>query len=249
MNRLQGKNAVVTGGNSGIGRATAEAFAREGAKVAIFGRDPKTLADATAALGDQGLGVQGDVTSLSDLDRLAAEVKQKLGKVDAVFINAGVGKTSTLAEATPEHFDQLFDINVKGAFFTIQKLLPLLNDGASIVLNASVAGQLGMPGFSVYSATKAALRSFARSLSAELVDRGIRVNVVSPGPIETPIFGRMGLSEQEQQGMAEGILNMVPMKRMGQASEVANAVTFLASPESSYIAGTELEVDGGMSQL
>ena len=249
MNRLEGKTAVVTGGNSGIGRATAQAFVREGANVAIFGRNPETVNEAADELGAQGLGIQGDVTNMADLDRLVAEVKAKWGTVDAVFINAGMGELAPLGQATEEHFDKLMNINVKGAFFTMQKLLPILNKGASIVLNASIAGQLGMPGFSVYSATKAAVRSLARSLSAELMEQGIRVNVVSPGPIETPIFGRMGLTQQEQEGFASEILTMVPMKRMGKADEVANAVTFLASPESSYIAGIELEIDGGMSQL
>ncbi len=249
MKTLEGKVGVITGGNSGIGFAAARAFVDAGARVSILGRNAESLTAAVAELGSNAHGVQGDVTQLADLDRLVSETQEKWGGVDAVFVNAGVASLTPIDATAPEDFDRLIDVNVKGAFFTIQKLLPILNDGASIVLNASVAGQIGMPAFSVYSATKAAVRSLARSLSAELVERGIRVNVISPGPIETPLFDRFGMPQAQLDEMAQQILAKVPLKRMGRPEEVANAVLFLASPESAYVVGAELEVDGGMSQL
>ena len=248
MSKLNGKVAVITGGNSGIGLATAKDFVKEGARVVIFGRNQETLDAAVAELGDAAVGVRGDVTSLEDLDRLV-EATRALGPVDAVFVNAGIGGFTPIGDTSEEAFDRIVDINFKGAFFTVQKLLPALNDGASIVLNSSVAGQLGMQQFSVYSATKAAVRSLARSLSADLIERGIRVNVVSPGPIETPIFEKMGMDQQQQDAFGAQIVEMVPAKRMGQAHEIASAVTFLASADSSYVVGVELEVDGGLSQI
>ena len=249
MPRFENKLAVVTGGNSGIGLAAAKGFAREGAEVIVFGRNPETLGEALKSLNGRGHGVQGDVAKLGDLDRLIAKVAE-LGKgIDALFVNAGIARVAPISDVSEAFFDQQFDVNVKGAFFTIQKALPHLNDGASIVLNASVADQTGVPGLSIYSATKAALRNLARGLSAELVERGIRVNVVSPGPIETPIYGRLELPEDKVQEMAEGILSQVPMKRMGSADEVAEAVLFLSSSASSYVLGAELVVDGGMTQL
>ncbi len=249
MERFENKLAVVTGGNSGIGLAAARAFAREGAEVVVFGRNEETLDSAVASLNGHGHGVRGDVAKLEDLDRLFAEVGKRGQGIDALFVNAGIARAAPLEDVTEEFFDRQFDINVKGAFFTVQKALPLLNDNASIVLNASIADQTGVAGLSVYSATKAAVRNLARGLSAELVGRGIRVNVVSPGPIETPIFGKFDIPEEELEKMAQGILSRVPMKRMGSADEIAEAVLFLSSSASSYMLGAELVVDGGMTQL
>ncbi len=249
MKRLEGKVAVITGGNSGIGLATAKVFRDEGARVAIAGRSSKTLEQAAKALGPETVAVQADVSKIADIDRLFADVAKKLGKIDVLFVNAGIGKFVPVTEATEQHFDEIFDTNVKGAYFTIQRAIPHLNDGASIILNASVADSIGMPGASVYSASKAALRSFARTVAAELVDRRIRVNVVSPGPIETPIIERMGLPKAAQEEILSGLIAKVPMKRVGQADEVARTVLFFATPDSSFITGTELNVDGGMGQL
>src|SRR5579864_3864187 len=196
MKRLEGKVAVVTGGNSGIGLAAAKRLQEEGAKVAILGRSRKTLDEAVKTIGNGVLAVQGDVAKLTDIDKLYAEVSQKLGKIDVLFVNAGIAKFAPLAETSENLYDEQFDINIKGAYFTIQKSLPFLNDGASIILNTSVADSTGTAGASAYSATKAALRSLARTTAAELVARGIRVNAVAPGPITTPIFGRTGLSQE-----------------------------------------------------
>ena len=247
--RFAGKVAAITGGNSGIGLATARSFASEGAKVAILGRDPTTLEAAVSELGDAAIGVVGDVQNLQDIDRFYETVKQDFGSIDFLFVNAGVAKMRPLEAVDEEHFDELFAVNVKGAFFTVQKALPLMNDGGAIVLNTSIANQTGNPTMSVYSASKAALRSLARTFSAELVERGIRVNAVSPGPIETPIYGRLDLPPEAQEEMAASFTERVPLKRFGSAEEVANAVLFLSSPESSFVLGHELVVDGGMTQL
>ncbi len=209
MERFEKKLTVVTGGNSGIGLAAAQAFAREGADVVVFGRNQETLDHAVASLNGHGHGVQGDVANLKDLDRLFAEVGKRGKGIDALFVNAGIAQAAPLGNVSEEFFDRQFDINVKGAFFTVQKALPRLNEGAAIVLNASIADQTGVAGLSVYSATKAAVRNLARGLSAELVERGIRVNVVSPGPIETPIFGKFDIPEEELEKMAQGILCQV----------------------------------------
>ena len=249
MGKLDGKVAVITGGNSGIGLATAQAFVDQGARVAIMGRDPETLGAALEQLGDEAIGVQGDVRNLEDLDRLYATVRDQLGAIDLLFVNAGVANFRPFEAVDEEDFDFQFDVNVKGAYFTVQKSLPLLNDGAAIVLTTSISNQLGDANTSVYSATKAALRSLARTLSAELVGRGIRVNAISPGPIETPIFGRLGLPEDALDEMAQGLAERVPMKRFGAADEIANAVVFLASNDSSFVLGHELVVDGGMTEL
>ena len=249
MKRLEGKVAVVTGGNSGIGLATAKRLLDEGARVAIAGRDQKTLSEAVRTLGRDVLAVRTDVAHLREIDKLYAEVSQKLGKIDVLFVNAGVAKFAPLADMTESLYDETFDINTKGAYFTIQKALPYLNDGAAIILNTSVAGQTGAANTSAYSATKAALRSIARTAAAELVDRGIRVNVVAPGPIETPIIGRTGLPQEVVAEFAKTIVAKVPMKRFGKAEEVAGVVAFLASPDASYITGVEINVDGGMGQV
>jgi NAD(P)-dependent dehydrogenase (short-subunit alcohol dehydrogenase family) len=249
MKRLQGKVAVVTGGNSGIGLAAAKRLKDEGARVAIAGRSKKTLDEAVRAIGDGALAVQADVASLTDLDKLYAEVSQKLGRIDVLFVNAGVAKFAPLAETSESLYDENFDTNIKGAYFTIQKALPLLNDGASIILNTSVADSTGNAGTSAYSATKAALRSLARTAAAELVGRGIRVNTVAPGPIVTPIFGRTGLPKEALEQFAKETVAKVPMKRFGQPEEVAAAVVFLASQDASYITGVEINVDGGLGQI
>ena len=249
MKRLEGKVALVTGGNSGIGLATAKRLQDEGARVAISGRSKKTLDEAVRAIGNGVVAVQADVAKLSEVDRLYAEVSQKLGKIDVLFVNAGVAKFAPLAETTESTYDEQFDVNIKGAYFTIQKALPLLNDGASIILNTSVADSTGTAGASAYSATKAALRSLARTAAAELVGRGIRVNAVAPGPILTPIFGRTGLSQEAVDEFAKEMVAKVPMKRFGRPEEVAAAVVFLASQDASYITGVEINVDGGLGQI
>jgi NAD(P)-dependent dehydrogenase (short-subunit alcohol dehydrogenase family) len=240
---------VITGGNSGIGLATAKAFVAEGAKVVISGRDRKALDAAVREIGGEVMAVQADISKLSELERLFAETKSGFGGIDALFVNAGVARFAPLEETTEAFFVEQVAINLKGSFFTIQKALPILNDNASIIINTTTIGRLGLPGTSVYSATKAALRSLARTLSAELVHRGIRVNAIAPGLIETPIYGRLGLPREAVQEMATGILGRVPMKRFGSAQEVANAVLFLASSDSAYILGVEINIDGGMAQL
>jgi NAD(P)-dependent dehydrogenase (short-subunit alcohol dehydrogenase family) len=249
MKRLEGKVAVVTGGNSGIGLATAKRFQEEGAKVAISGRSKKTLDEAVKTIGNGVLAVQSDVAKLTEVDKLFSEVSRKLGKIDVLFVNAGIVKFLPLAETSESAYDEQFDINIKGAYFTIQKALPFLNDGASIILNTSVADSSGTVGTSAYSATKAALRSLARTAAAELVGRGIRVNAVAPGPIETPIFGRTGLSQEALDQVTKDIVAKVPMKRFGQPEEVAATVAFLASQDASYITGVEINVDGGYGQI
>jgi NAD(P)-dependent dehydrogenase (short-subunit alcohol dehydrogenase family) len=218
MKRLEGKVAVVTGGNSGIGLATAKRLQEEGARVAISGRNKRTLEEAVQTIGNGVVAVvQADVAKPAELEKLYAEIKQKLGRIDVLFVNAGVAKFAPLADTPESLFDEAFDINVKGAYFTIQKALPLLNDGASIVLNTSVADQKGNPGASAYSATKAALRSLARTAAAELVGRGIRVNAVAPGPIKTPIFGKTGLPKEQIEEFEKELTARVPMKRVGKA--------------------------------
>jgi len=249
MKMLEGKVAVVTGGNSGIGLATAKRFVDEGAHVVITGRREKELEEAAISIGGNVTTVAGDVTRLEDLDRLYAVVKEKHGHIDVLFANAGWGEVAPLEVATEEHFDKTFDLNAKGTFFTVQKSLPLFKDGGSIILTASVANVRGDPAFSAYAAAKAAVRNFARGWTAELKDRKIRVNSMSPGPIETPALEKVGLTvEQVEQAVAH-FASQVPFGRRGKAEEIAAAVLFLASDESSFITGIDLAVDGGMAQV
>lgn len=249
MSNLQGKVVVITGGNSGIGLAAAQEFKQQGAKVAIFGRNAATLTEAADQIGGDVLTVQGEVTQMADLERLFAETAAHLGKVDALFVNAGVGKFAPVEGVSEELFDEMMNVNFKGAFFTIQKALPHMNDGAAIVLNTSINATIGMPNTSIYAASKAAMSSLVRTLSADLLPRGIRVNAVSPGPIETPFVGRTGLPAEAVAGFKQFVTGQVPIKRFGQPAEIAKAVAFLASSDSSYMVGTEIVVDGGMSQL
>ena len=249
MGRLEGKIALVTGGNSGIGLATAKQFVNEGAYVFITGRREPELARAVKEIGRNVTAVQGDVSDLGDLDRLFAQIRREKGKLDVVFANAGVAKYAALGTITEEFFDSIFDINVKGVLFTVQKALPLLSDGASIILNASVVGSKGFASNSVYSATKAAVRSLARTLTTDLKDRRIRVNAVSPGATDTPGLNELlGSSETGQQRL-KMVSNTVPLGRLGRPDEIAKAVVFLASDDSSYITGAELFVDGGFAQV
>jgi NAD(P)-dependent dehydrogenase (short-subunit alcohol dehydrogenase family) len=249
MGKLDGKVAVVTGGNSGIGLATAKRFATEGARVVITGRRQAELDKAVAEVGHGAIGVQGDVAKLADLDRLYATVDEKHGRVDVLFANAGGGKFAPLGSITEEHFDSEFNTNVKGLLFTVQKALPLFTDGGSIILNASIVSIKGMAAFSVYSATKAAVRSFARTWTVDLKDRKIRVNALSPGPIETPGVDGLANSREELEQIKAGLAAGVPLGRMGEADEIAKVAVFLASDDSSFVTGVELFVDGGMAQI
>jgi NAD(P)-dependent dehydrogenase (short-subunit alcohol dehydrogenase family) len=249
MAKLDGKVAVVTGGNSGIGLATAERFVAEGAFVFITGRRQAELDAAVAKIGRNVAAVQGDVSNLADLDRLYAAVKERKGRVDVLFANAGFGRLAPLGAITEEHFDTQFNVNVKGLLFTVQKALPLFADGGSILLNASIVSVKGMGAFSVYSATKAAVRSFARTWTVDLKDRKIRVNVISPGPIETPGIDGIGLTDEQVREFKAGVVAGVPMGRMGDPDEIAKAAVFLASDDSSFVTGIELFVDGGMAQI
>src|SRR6266487_2309070 len=249
MGKLDGKIALITGGNSGIGLATAKQFVNEGAYVFISGRRDPELAVAVKEIGRNVTGVQGDVSNLGDLDRLFAQIKQEKGKLDIVFANAGVAKYAPLGTITEEHYDSLFNIAVRGLLFTVQKALPLMPDGASIILNASIVASKGLPDWSVYSATKAAVRSFARTWTTDLKDRRIRVNAVSPGPIETPGLNDLVASTGAGEERLKMLSNNVPLGRLGTADEIAKAVVFLASDDSSYVTGTELFVDGGFAQV
>ena len=249
MNKLEEKTALITGGTSGIGLATAKAFVNEGAYTFITGRRETELAAAVKEIGRNVTGIQGDVSNLGDLDRLYAQIKQEKGKLDIVFANAGVARFAAFGTITEELYDWTFDINVKGLLFTVQKALPLLLDGASIILNSSVVGSKGMPINSVYSATKAAIRSFARTWTTDLKGRRIRVNAVSPGSIDTPgLNGLLGSSETGQQRL-RNISNNVPLGRLGTPDEIAKAVVFLASDDASFVTGAELFVDGGFAQV
>jgi NAD(P)-dependent dehydrogenase (short-subunit alcohol dehydrogenase family) len=249
MGKLEGKIALITGGNSGIGLATAKRFVAEGAYVFITGRRNPELAAAVKDIGKNVTGVQGDVSNLADLDRLCAQIKREKGKLHIVFANAGIAKYAPFGTITEDHYDSIFDINVKGLLFTVQKALPLLLDGASIILNASIVASKGLPANSVYSATKAAVRSFARTWTTDLKDRRIRVNAVSPGPVDTPGLQNLLASSEAGQQRSKMISSIVPLGRLGTPDEIAKAVVFLASDDSSYITGTELFVDGGFAQV
>lgn len=247
--KLEGKVALITGGSSGIGLATAKRFVAEGAQVIITGRRQQVLDAAAQEIGSGATGIQADAGNLQDLDRLYAQVKDKHGRVDIVFANAGVGEFATIDQITEDHFDRTFATNVKGVVFTVQKALPLIPDGGTIVLNASIVSVKGTPAFGVYSATKAAIRSFARTWTNELKARHIRVNVVSPGPIDTPGISGLAQTEEQIQQIKAGLVSQVPLGRMGQPDEIAKVVVFLASEDSSFVAGVELFADGGMVQV
>jgi NAD(P)-dependent dehydrogenase (short-subunit alcohol dehydrogenase family) len=247
--KLNGKLALVTGGNSGIGLATAKRFVNEGAYVFITGRRQKELDTAVKEIGKNVTAVQGDVANLADLDRLFAQIKKEKGKIDIVFANAGVAKYAPLGKITEELYHSIFDINVKGLLFTVQMALPLLRDGGSIILNASIVASKGFASNSVYSATKAAVRSFARTWTTDLKDRRIRVNAVSPGPIDTPGLRELLASSEVGKQRKEMISTGVPLGRLGTPHEIAKAVVFLASDDASYITGIELFVDGGFAQV
>ncbi len=249
MSKLNNKVAVVTGGSSGIGLATARRFIAEGARVVITGRNQETLDTAVAELGNRATGLRGDVANLGDLDRLFAQLQKQFGRVDVLFANAGIAPFLPFEAVTEEHLDSLFNINVRGLFFTVQKALPLLSKDASVILNASVVAQSGLPNTSVYSATKAAVRSLGRTLAADLSPRGIRVNVVSPGLIETPFWGKVGLSRDEVDAFGEQVLQQTPLGRPGKPEEIAATVAFLASDDASYFTGADLVADGGMIQV
>jgi NAD(P)-dependent dehydrogenase (short-subunit alcohol dehydrogenase family) len=249
MKRLEGKVALVTGGNSGIGLATAKHFVAEGAYVFITGRRQTELDAAVEAIGKNVTGVQSDISKMEDLDRLFATIEQEQGHLDVIFANAGIGEIAPLGAITEEHFDKIFNINVKGTLFTVQKALPLLPEGASIILNASTASTVGTPAFSVYSATKAAVRSFARNWTLDLKERHIRVNAISPGVVPTPAYDHLGLSDEQLQEFVDSQASTIPLGRVGTPDEIAKAVVFLASDDSSFVNGIELFVDGGMAQI
>src|SRR5215213_4420716 len=249
-NKLEGKIAVITGGNSGIGLATAKRFVAEGAYVFITGRRQKELDSAVSEISKNVSGIQSDVSNLADLDKLYDVVKDQKGSIDILFANAGIAQFAPLGEITEEHFDKIFRINVKGLLFTVQKALPLFQEGGgSIILNASIGSSKGVEESSVYSATKAAIRSFARTWTVDLKHRKIRVNTISPGPIDTPIFDSIAQTEEEINQIKANLVAGVPIGRMGSPDEIAKAVSFLASDDSSYITGIELCADGGMAQI
>jgi len=249
MSRLKGKTALITGGTTGIGLATAKLFLQEGARVAITGQDAGRVAEAALTLGTGAIALRADVTSASDMAAVAKRLKEEFGGLDIVFANAGIAKPVPFSDVDDANIDDQFNVNVKGVIYTVQKMLPILRNPASIILTSTTLTEQGAAGMSVYAASKAAVRSLARTLSAELLGCGIRVNVVSPGPIETPIYGKLGLPPEAVEQMAGQILGKVPLGRFGQADEVAKAVLFLSSDESSYILGENLLVDGGMALL
>lgn len=249
MDRLRGKNALITGGTTGIGLATARLFLQHGARVAITGQDAKRVIEAGAALGGGVIAIRADVSSVADMAAAAEQLNHEFGGLDIVFANAGIAKPAPFTSVTEFNIDDQINVNFKGVIYTVQTMLPLLRNPASIILTSTSLTEQGAPGMSVYAATKAAVRSLARSLSAELSGQGVRVNVVSPGPIDTPIYGKLGISPEMVQQMAGAILSKVPAGRFGQAQEVAKAVLFLASEDSSYVLGENILVDGGMATL
>ena len=250
MNKLEGKIAVITGGNSGIGLATAKRFVTDGAYVFITGRRQHELDTAVSEIGKNVMGLRGDVSNLVDLDRLYSIVKQEKGHIDILFANAGLGEFARLGQISEEHFDKTFGVNVKGLLFTVQKAVPLFkDDGGSIILNSSIAASKGVEGFSVYSASKAAVRSFARTWTVDLRRRKIRVNAVSPGQIDTKALSDLMQNEEHSRQLKKDLVSTVPLRRMGTPDEVAKVVSFLASDDSSYVTGIELFVDGGAAQI
>lgn len=249
MQRLEGKTALITGGTTGIGRATAELFIQHGARVAITGQDAQRVAEAAQALGPQAIGIRADVSSAKEMEAVAEKIRAAFGGLDVVFANAGIAQPRPLGDVDEDHFDAQFGVNVKGVLYTVQKTLPLLRKPASIILTGSTVAEQGTANMAVYAATKAAVRSLARTLSAELASQGVRVNVVSPGPIETPIFGKLGLPQAALDEWAGQIQSKVPMGRFGAPAEVAKAVLFLATDDSSYMLGENILVDGGMATI
>jgi NAD(P)-dependent dehydrogenase (short-subunit alcohol dehydrogenase family) len=247
MKRFEGKVALITGGNSGIGLGTARAFAREGASVAITGRDKETLKAAEKEIGSGTLAIQADVARLSDIDAVMSKVKERFKRIDALFVNAGSGKFVPFEEVSESFYDGLMNVNVKGVFFTVQKALPLMGRGSSVVLNASLNAHKAMPGTTVYGATKAAVVSLAMTMSADLIPKGIRVNSISPGPVESALLKRAGLSEDQLKQTKEWIKTQVPLKRFATPDEIAEAVLYLCSDQSGFIVGTDLLIDGGMA--
>jgi NAD(P)-dependent dehydrogenase (short-subunit alcohol dehydrogenase family) len=247
--RFSGKVAVVTGGNSGIGLGVAKAYAQEGARVAITGRNAKTLEIAAKEIGDGTLAIQSDAGRVAEIEGAMKKINERFGRIDALFVNAGVGKFVPFDQVTEEFFDETVDINLKGVFFTVQKAVPFMPNGSAIVLNASINAHLGMPGTTVYGATKAAVVNMAKTLSADLLEKGIRVNAVSPGPITSALLARDGITTEKLQETKDWIQSQVPLKRFGVPEEIAAAVLYLTAPESAFVLGTELIVDGGMSTL
>jgi NAD(P)-dependent dehydrogenase (short-subunit alcohol dehydrogenase family) len=249
MSRFTKKVVVITGGTSGIGLAAAKQFIKEGADVVVTGRSSRSVSDAQEELGANGTAIAADVTKSADLDSLFNQVREKHGQIDVLYVNAGIAKLGSVAETTEKVFDEIVDANFRGAYFTVQKALPLMSDGGAIVLTTSWFDEVGVAGTSAVSASKAALRSLTRTLASELIGRNIRVNAVSPGVIETPLFGKLGLADADARELGKALLQQIPIKRFGKPEEVATAVAFLASDHASYITGVELAVDGGRTQL
>ena len=246
MKRFEGKVAVVTGGNSGIGLGTAKAFAQEGASVAITGRDDKTLQAAAKEIGGDTLAIRADVSRLPEIDAAMAKIKERFKRIDALFVNAGVGKFVPFDQVTEQFYDEIMNVNVKGVFFTVHKALPLMGPGSAVVLNASVNAHKGMPGTTVYGSSKAAVANLAKTMSADLVPRGIRVNAISPGPVESALLGRTGMSHEQLAQTEEWIKSQVPLKRFAKPEEIAEAVLYLCSKASGFVVGADLVIDGGM---
>lgn len=247
--RFKGKVAVVTGGNSGIGLGVAKAYAKEGAKVAITGRNEKTLEAAAKEIGEGTLAIQSDAGKVAEIEAAMKKIKERFGRIDALFVNAGIGQFVPFEQITEKFFDDTVDINMKGVFFTVQRAIPLMSKGSAIVLNASINAHLGMPGTTVYGATKAAVLNMAKTLSADLLVKSIRVNAISPGPITSALLARDGSTQEKLQETKDWIQSKVPIKRFGTPEEIAAAVLYLTSPESAFVIGTELIIDGGMSTL
>jgi len=249
MSRFTNKVVVITGGTSGIGLATARQFIKEGANVVVTGRTSASVGEAQKELSTNGIAIVADVTKAAGLESLFRQMREKYGKIDVLYVNAGIAKLGSVAETTTDVFDEIVDTNFRGAYFTVQKALPLMTDGGAIVFTTSWFDEAGVAGTSVVSASKAALRNLTRTLASELIKRNIRVNAVSPGVIETPLFGKLGLSEADARELGEALLQQIPVRRFGKPEEVATAVAFLASAKAYYITGVELAVDGGRTQL